>query len=106
MIMMDRHRRLSEPLRWGRREKMAVAAVLSVLALAVIGLSAYALTSGSRGRADCISVTFAGTLGAARLHGCGHQARVICASAGAYPGIVDSLSAACRRAGFPLIVRK
>ena len=44
--------------------------------------------------------------GAARLHGCGHQALVICASAGAYPGIVDSLSAACRRAGFTPIVRK
>ncbi|MFI4984804.1 MAG: hypothetical protein ACHQAV_02310 [Solirubrobacterales bacterium] len=105
MIMMDRSRRLSEPLQWGRREKAAVAAVLACLVLALAGLGAYALTSGSPARADCVSVTFASTLGAARLHGCGHQARVICASAGAYPGIADSLSAACRRAGFPFIAR-
>jgi hypothetical protein len=106
MIMMDRHRRLSEPLRWGRRERTAVAAVLTVLALAVVGLGAFALTSGSPARADCVEVTFASTLGAARLHGCGRQARVICASGGAYPGIADSLSAACRRAGFPFNTRK
>jgi hypothetical protein len=105
MIMMDRSRRLSEPLHWGRREKAAVGAVLACLVLALAGLGAYALTSGSPARRDCISVTFASTLGAARLHGCGHQARVICASAGAYPGLAESLSAACRRAGFPFIAR-
>jgi hypothetical protein len=105
MIMMDRHQRLSEPLSWGRREKLAVAALLAVLAMAVIGLGAYALTSGSPERVDCVSVTFASTLGAARLHGCGHQARVICASGGSYRGIADSLSAACRRAGFPFVAR-
>jgi hypothetical protein len=105
MIMMDRSRRLSEPLHWGRREKAAVAAVLACLLAAAIGLGAYALTSGSPARADCVEVTFASTLGAARLHACGHQARVVCASGGAYPGIADALSAACRRAGFPFIAR-
>ena len=105
MIMMDRHRRLSEPLRWGRREKVVVAALLACVVLAVAGLSGFALTSGSPARADCVSVTFASTLGTARLHGCGRQGRVICASAGAYPGIADSLSAACRRAGFPFTAR-
>jgi len=29
MIMIDRSRRLSEPLHWGRREKVAVAVVVS-----------------------------------------------------------------------------
>jgi hypothetical protein len=105
MIMIDRSRRLSEPLHWGRREKAAVAAVLTVFALAAAGLGAYALTSGSRGRADCVEVTFASTLGAARLHACGAQARVVCASGGSYKGIADALSAACRRAGFPFIAR-
>ena len=106
MIMFDRSRKLSEPLRWGRREKAAVAITAACMLLAVLGLGAFALFGGTKGDpAGCIDVTFASTLGGARLHGCGHQARVICASGGAYPGIADSLSAACRRAGFPFIAR-
>ena len=101
MIMFDQSRRLSEPLRWGRREKTAVAAVLACVVLAGLAFGLYAATSGSRARADCISVTFASTLGAARIHACGPRARVICASPGGYKGIADALSAACRRAGFP-----
>jgi hypothetical protein len=101
MIMMDRHRRLSEPLRWGRREKVALAAVMTVLALAVIGLGAYALTSGSRARAGCIDLTFASTMGGARLYACGTRARAVCASPGPYSGIADSLRVACRHAGYP-----
>jgi hypothetical protein len=100
MIMFDQSRRLSEPLRWGRREKTAVAAVLGCLVLALIGLGAYALTSGSPARADCVEVTFASTLGGGRLHGCGGQARRICAS-GNFRGIEQELRGACRRAGFP-----
>jgi hypothetical protein len=105
MIMIDRSRRLSEPLHWGRREKSAVAAVLVVLALAVVGLGAYALTSGSAARKDCIDITFASTLGGASLHACGARARVVCASAGGHKGIAEELRAACRRAGFPYIAR-
>jgi hypothetical protein len=105
MIMMDRSRRLSEPLRWGRREKIAVAAVLSVLVLAVAGLGAYALTSGSPARRDCIDVTFASTMGGARLHACGAQARATCAAGGAFHGIADLLRAACKGAGFPFFAR-
>ncbi|MGA2321697.1 MAG: hypothetical protein ABSG95_13295 [Solirubrobacteraceae bacterium] len=101
MIMFDQSRRLSEPLRWGRREKAAVAVMLSCLLLAAIGLGAYALTSGSPVRADCIDVTFASTLGGARLHDCGGQARRVCASPGAFHGIAQELRAACRRAGYP-----
>ena len=101
MIMIDQSRRLSEPLRWGRRERTAIAAVLACVVLAVIGLGAYALTSGSPARPDCINVTFASTLGAAQVHACGGRARTVCASPGPYTGIADSLRAACRRAGFP-----
>ncbi|HWX95482.1 MAG TPA: hypothetical protein VNZ01_01425 [Solirubrobacteraceae bacterium] len=98
--MFEQSRRLSEPLRWGRREKTALAALLSCLLLALIALGAYALTTGSRARADCVTVTFASTLGGADLHACGAQARHICAS-GDFRNIQQELSAACRRAGFP-----
>jgi hypothetical protein len=100
MIMQDQSKRLSEPLRWGRREKTAVAFALSCLVVALIGLGAYALRTGSPEPADCVRVTFASTLGGADLHGCGSQARRICAS-GSFRSIEQELSVACRRAGFP-----
>ena len=65
MIMFEQQRRLSEPLRWGRREKAAVGTLLAVAVLAVAGLGAYALTSGAPARRDCVDVTFASTLAAA-----------------------------------------
>jgi hypothetical protein len=105
MIMFDQSRRLSEPLRWGRREKAAVAVLLTCVLLALVGLGAYALTSGAPARADCIDVTFASTLGGARLHDCGAQARSVCASPGAFHGIAQELRAACKRAGFPFGAR-
>jgi hypothetical protein len=105
MIMMDRSRRLSEPLRWGRREKGVVAAMLVVLAVAVAGLGVFAATSGSPARADCIDVTFASTTGGAQLRACGPKARGVCASPGSDAGITDALRAACRRAGFPFATR-
>jgi hypothetical protein len=97
--MFEQSRRLSQPLRWGRREKAAVAALLGCVVLALIALGAYALTSGSRGRADCVNVTFASTLGGAQLHACGTRAARVCAS-GSFRGIEPELRAACRRAGF------
>jgi hypothetical protein len=100
MIMMDQSKRLREPLRWGRREKSAVAALLACLALALLGLGVYGLTSGAPARADCIDVTFASTLGGARVHACGARAKTICASASGYKGIEGTLRQACRRAGF------
>ena len=101
MIMFEQSRRLSQPLRWGRREKTAVAVVVSCLLLALIGLGAYGLTSGGPARADCIDLVFPSTLGGARLHACGPPARDVCASPGPYRGIGEELRAACRRAGFP-----
>jgi hypothetical protein len=100
MIMFEQSRRLSEPLRWGRREKAVVAALVGAVVLALIGLGVYAATSGAPARADCVQVTFASTLGGATLHGCGSQARRICAS-GSFRNIEPELRAACTRAGFP-----
>jgi hypothetical protein len=100
MIMSGQSRRLREPLRWGRRERVAIAAVLAVAVMALAGLGIYALTSGSPARRDCVSVTFASTLGGAQLQGCGERARRICAS-GDFPGIAADLRRACVRAGFP-----
>ncbi len=101
MIMIDRSKRLSEPLRWGRRERTVVAVMLACVALIVVGFGAYALTSGSPARKDCINVTFASTLGGARVHACGGRARTVCASPGAFRGVTDALRTSCRRAGFP-----
>jgi hypothetical protein len=100
MIMFDQQRRLSEPLRWGRREKTVVAVLLACVALGAAGLVAYALTGGSSSaRADCIRLTFASTLGGARFEACGARAREVCASPSKLPGLQEDLRAACRRAG-------
>jgi hypothetical protein len=101
MIMQGQSRRLSEPLQWGRREKAAVAVVLSCMALALLGLAAYALTSGAPARADCVNLTFASTLGGAQVHECGARARKLCASPQGFRGAVaEELQTQCRRAGF------
>jgi hypothetical protein len=102
MIMMDRSKRLSEPLRWGRRERTIVATLIACVALIAIGLGVYALSSGAPARKDCISLTFASTLGAAYVHECGSQARTTCASPDAFRTVAAELYAACRRAGFPV----
>jgi hypothetical protein len=100
MVMFEQSKRLSEPLRWGRREKTAIATLASIVLLSLIGLGAYALTSGAPARMDCVNVTFASTLGGAQLQGCGAQGRRICAS-GSFRSLSRDLSVACRRAGFP-----
>lgn len=99
--MIDQSKRLSEPLRWGRRERTVVAALLACVVLAAIGLGAYAVTSGAPARRDCIEVTFASTLGGATEHACGARAKSVCAAPGGFQGVADELRAACRRAGFP-----
>jgi hypothetical protein len=101
MIMQDQSKRLAEPLRWGKRERTVVAALLACVVLAVIGLGAFALTSGAPARKDCIEVTFASTLGGATEHACGSQARTVCATPGAFKGVAAELRESCRRAGFP-----
>ena len=100
MIMVDQAKRLKEPLRFGRRERIVLTALGVCVVLALAGLLAYGL-SGSSARKDCIGVTFASTLGGAQLKGCGAQARKICATGHEYRSIQPELRAACRRAGFP-----
>jgi hypothetical protein len=100
MIMFEQSRRLSEPLRWGRRERAAVAALVACALLAAVALAAFALTSGAPARRDCIDVTFASTVGAANVHACGARAREICASPGGLRGVEGELRAACARARF------
>jgi hypothetical protein len=102
MIMQDQSRRLREPLRWGRRERTIVAALLACVALVAIGLGAYAATSGAPPRKDCIEVNFASTLGGATEHACGAQARRVCATPGAFKHVAAEFHASCRRAGFPI----
>jgi len=102
MIMTGQSRRLSQPLRWGRRERSVVAVLLGCAVLAAGALLAFALTGGSREPANCINVTFASTLGGAEIHACGARARRICAS-GALRGIADLLEPQCRRAGYPFV---
>jgi hypothetical protein len=99
MIMFEQSRRLSQPLRWGRREKLLVGTLLAAVLLALVALGVYALTRSDTARADCVSVTFASTLGGAELHACGSKARAICAS-GSFRQIEQQLSASCARAGF------
>ncbi|MGH2832253.1 MAG: hypothetical protein ACRDK2_05720 [Solirubrobacteraceae bacterium] len=100
MIMVDQAKRLKEPLRFGRRERIVLTALGVCVVLALAGLLVYGL-SGSSVRKDCIGVTFASTLGGAQLKGCGAQARKICATGHEYRSIQPELRAACRRAGFP-----
>lgn len=101
MIMENRSKRLSEPLHWGRREKAVVAVLASCVLIVLIGLGAYSLTSGSREPKDCVDITFASTLGAARMHACGARAKTLCAAPQASKEIAQPLKQACRRAGFP-----
>ncbi len=73
----------------------------AVVLLALAGLGAFALTSGSPARADCVDVTFASTLGGADSMVAASQARDASAPRRAYRSIAPELRAACRRAGFP-----
>lgn len=101
MIMENRSRRLSEPLHWGRREKTVVAVLAGCLLLGLLGLGGFALTNGSKEPKDCVDITFASTLGVARMHACGARAKVLCASPNASKEITRSLKQACGRAGYP-----
>jgi len=99
--MFEQSRRLSEPLRWGRREKTIVAVLASCVLLGLLGLGVFALTKGAPARADCIDVTFASTLGGAHIHACGARARQICSSPSGLGGIRHDVQVACERAHLP-----
>ena len=80
MIMIEQSRRLSEPLRWGRREKTVVAVLLGCVVLALVGLGAFALTAARPARKDCVEVDVREHAGRRQLHACGAKASGICAS--------------------------
>ncbi len=103
MIMIDRSKRLSEPLRWTRAGRLAVVAAAVCVILAATGLGVAALLSGPEpGKAaGCIHVTFPSTLGGADLNACGPRARTICAAPQNYASLGSALRAQCRRAGYP-----
>lgn len=105
MIMMDRSKRLSEPLRWTRAGRVGIALVSACLLLAVVAGGIFALGGSTKEGRDCVSVTFASTLGGAQLHACGARARSLCASPAAFRAIAEELRTACRRAGFRFGVR-
>ena len=89
MVMFEQSRRLREPLRWGRRERVAIAALVSCVVLAAVALGVYLASTGSSARADCVTVTFGSTMGGGQLHACGSQARQICADPARYRGIAE-----------------
>lgn len=103
MIMIDQSKRLSQPLRWTRAGRLAVAAVAAVLLAATIVAVIAVSTDSSKPGKGCIEVTFPSTLGAAAQHACGAKARDLCAHPGESPGLADkgALERACRRAGLP-----
>ena len=102
MVMHEQSRRLSEPLRWTRAGRIAVAVVVAVLAVGTV-VAVIASTGGRRLAPGCIEVTFASTLGGAAIHPCGARAREICSDPGQNPGLAEhgALREACRKARLP-----
>jgi len=102
MVMFEQSKRLSEPLRWTRAGRWAVAVVVALL-LAGTAIAIVGSTGSERLRPGCIEVTFASTLGAAAVHPCGAKARQMCASPSENPALAanGALREACRRAGLP-----
>jgi hypothetical protein len=88
-----------------RREQLAVR-TMALIALALIGLVVYSLTSHqARSGNGCIDFNYSTMIGGAETHRCGAQARTLCATPRAGEN-VDSdfqaeLYAACRKAGIP-----
>jgi hypothetical protein len=103
MILPDHSKRLSEPLKWTRMGKIAVASILAGVLVGVLGLAVYSALGGTSESAGCVDVTFASTLGGSRLHACGEQAREVCASPASNPEATagGALQTACEQAGYP-----
>lgn len=103
MVMVGQHRRLSEPLRWTKRSRIAVLATVATLLAAVVAVIVVGLLNASPRRAGCIEVTFASTLGGAVVHQCGQRAAGTCANPDEDPGLAagGALKEACERARLP-----
>lgn len=88
-----------------RREQIAVRA-MALVALVLIGLVAYSLTSHqARTGNGCIDFNYSTMIGGAEMYKCGAPARVVCATPRGQSGIdgdfQPELYAACRKAGIP-----
>lgn len=107
MVMVGQHKRLSEPLRWTRGSKIALASALACALAAIVAVIIVASANAPKHRAGCIEVTFASTLGAAFAHACGAKARQMCAEPSQNPGLAahDVLEQACSKAGLPYGIR-
>jgi hypothetical protein len=86
-----------------RREQIAVRA-MALIALVLIGLVAYSLTSHqARSVNGCIDFNYSTMIGGAESHKCGAQARALCATPRAGENVdtdfQTELYAACRKAG-------
>ncbi len=104
MILVDHSKHLSEPLRWTSAGRVAMIAVVALLAAGSIAAVVVSATGGGEKLAPgCIEVTFASTLGAAIERPCGARAREACAEPGQNPGLAEhgALREACRKAGLP-----
>ena len=101
MVMVGQHRRLQQPLRWGRRERWAVIAVVVVLILGAAAVAVYAVTSGGgASNAGCVQVTVPSTLGGAVVHSCGPDARSLCRQGAASGVPAGPLRSECARLGY------
>lgn len=102
MILADHSKHLSEPLRWTRGGRIAVAVAVAVLAIGAV-VAVIASSGGKRLAPGCIEVTFASTLGAAAESLCGAHAREACAAPAQNPALAahGALREACRKAGIP-----
>jgi len=101
--MVGQHKRLSEPLRWTRGGKIALASAIACMLAAAAAVVIVASANAPKHRAGCIEVIFPSTLGAAFTHACGAKARQMCARPSENPGLVahGALRAACGRSGLP-----
>jgi hypothetical protein len=85
------------------RERIAVRA-MALIALVLIGVTAYALTSHqARSAHGCIDFNYSTMIGGAETHRCGAAARALCATPRAGENVdtdfQTELYTACRKAG-------
>jgi hypothetical protein len=100
MVMVGHTKRLAQPLRWDRRDRLAVVGVVVVALLALVAVGVASLTSGGTAPArGCVSTTASSYTGGVTVQACGAGARRLCAS-GSRVGDVGALRAQCRRAGY------
>ena len=99
--MQDQSKRLSQPLRWTRGSRLAVAGAVLALVVAAVVVAVVGSTGSTPRRRGCIEVTVPSTLGGAIVRQCGATARDTCADPAGNRGLAanGALREACRKAG-------